>query len=1003
MHPSRMNFRYRSLPRVLTLCLVAALAALGGARPGDAAGNTYYVAPGGNDGWNGSQSAPFRQIRRALQVVRAGDTVLVADGSYLGFDASLTGTASAPITIRAVGSNAVVTPTTDRGDDRDNIHVMSSAYVVLDGLRSFNGPRSAVRINTSHHVTVRNGVYGDNGTWGIFTNHSDDLLIERNTCYGSKIEHGIYASNSGDRPIIRRNVVYNNAANGIHVNGDRYAGGDGLITGALIEYNVVYNNGVKGGSGINMDGVQYSTVRNNLLFNNHATGIACYQGGGAAGPRGMQILHNTIDMASDARWALQFLATTGPNVVRNNVLYNRNTAKGGLEFGNYTDVQNVDTDYNVLDRVTTDYGSSVMTLAQWQGHGKDRSSFSAAPSSLFVNPAAGDYHLLSSAPVVNRGQTLTSVQDDLDGKVRPQGTSSDIGCYELAGSTPSTYTLSGKVTLGSSGLAGVTLTSGSRTVTTGSDGSYAFTGLPTASYTVTPSKSGYTFSPTSQTVTLGSNQTAVNFTASTTMSPQSGFLRGVNLYGPAVTIEGNRWLSFADAKVQGLSVSGAGTWSGSYSFPLSPSADADTKTMLQSCVYSGSRFNVRQVLANGEYDVYLWTIENYQSNYRSLDIRVEGALVASGLGNLPLGSWRKYGPYRASVKDGALDLEVSRTRGDAVLMGFALFGSGSTPTPTTYSLSGRVTLGTGGLAGATVKTSSLTVISGTDGSYTFSGLAAGTYTVSASKSGYTVSPASRSVTVGPSQTGVDFAATAIAPATYRLAGKVTLDTAGLSGVLVQAGTQSVSTGADGSYAFSGLAAGSYTVKASKSGYTFSPASQAVTLGPDKSGVNFAATAVPSSSGYFRGINLGGPAVTIGGQRWLSHSEALGQGLSVSGAGTWSGSYTFPLSPSADTDTRTMLQSCLYSESKFNLRQALPSGQYDVYLWTIENWRSSYRSLSVRAEGATVASGIGTLPLGSWRKYGPYRVTVQDGSLDLEVARAYGDAVLFGLSIQGAGQ
>src|SRR5204863_76748 len=43
---------------------------------------------------------------------------------------------------------------------------------------------------------------------------------------------------------------------------------------------------------------------------------------------------------------------------------------------------------------------------------------------------------------------------------------------------------------------------------------FTFTGLANGSYTVTPSKTGFTFSPTSQPVTVnGANVTAVNFTA----------------------------------------------------------------------------------------------------------------------------------------------------------------------------------------------------------------------------------------------------------------------------------------------------------------------------------------------------------------------------------------------------------------------------------------------------------------------------------------------------------
>ena len=108
-----------------------------------------------------------------------------------------------PITIRATGANAVVTVTTDRPDNRDTIFITFSDWIVVDGLRASNANRAAVRIDQSHHVTVRNGVFGNNGTWGIFTDFSDDTLLEGNECFGSVGEHGIYVSNSSDRPVVR--------------------------------------------------------------------------------------------------------------------------------------------------------------------------------------------------------------------------------------------------------------------------------------------------------------------------------------------------------------------------------------------------------------------------------------------------------------------------------------------------------------------------------------------------------------------------------------------------------------------------------------------------------------------------------------------------------------------------------------------------------------------------------------------------------------------------------
>jgi parallel beta-helix repeat protein len=409
---------------IVAIGLVAAFSAAAGAA-------TYYVSPSGDDANPCTSPLPCREIRQPLTFVAAGDTILVADGSYKGFDVfDVHGGPGAPITIQAQGTGAVVLVTNDRPDNRDTIFITFSSDVVVDGLRAFNAIRAAVRVDQSPRITVRNGVFGNNMTWGIFTDFSDDLLLEGNECYGSIEEHGIYVSNSGDRPVVRANRVHDNNASGIQLNADLSAGGDGIITGALIENNVAWGNGVLGGAAINLDGVQDSVVRNNLLYDNHATGIVNYMGDGAEGPRGMSILHNTVDQAVDGRWALLMWNTTGPNLVRNNILHNRNPSRGGITYLDPIDVTNTDSDYNIMDLVTPDDGNTVYTLAEWQALGHEPHSLSAPLASLFVDPDAGDYHLSPTSPAVDAGQTLPQVPVDIEGNLRPQGAASDVGAYE---------------------------------------------------------------------------------------------------------------------------------------------------------------------------------------------------------------------------------------------------------------------------------------------------------------------------------------------------------------------------------------------------------------------------------------------------------------------------------------------------------------------------------------------------------------------------------------------
>jgi hypothetical protein len=81
--------------------------------------------------------------------------------------------------------------------------------------------------------------------------------------------------------------------------------------------------------------------------------------------------------------------------------------------------------------------------------------------------------------------------------------------------------------------------------------------------------------------------------------------------------------------------------------------------------------------------------------------------------------------------------------------------------------------------------------------------------------------------------------------TYAISGRVTdAQSAGLAGVVVSDGAgRSATTDQVGNYALTGLPAGTYTLRASKGGWTFSPASRTVVVPPDATGQDFVGTAV----------------------------------------------------------------------------------------------------------------------------------------------------------------
>jgi hypothetical protein len=408
---------------------------------------TYYVSPSGSDSNAGTQAAPWRTLQKAGDVARADDDVVVTPGTYQGFRPRNSGTLAAPVRFLAQ-PGVIVTSPGPANANSDNIWVRDVDYVVIDGFESRNAPRAGVAVQgepdaNAIGITIRNCFCHDNGRWGIFTGFARDLLIEHNETSYSAAEHGIYVSNSGDRPIVRRNHVHHNRASGIQLNADPAQqgpdptdpGGDGIITDALVEANVIHDNGAAGGAAINLASVRTSLFRDNLLYNNHASGIAGWDDGNGTewGTQENDFVGNTIVQASDGRFAIGLINGSVNNTVLNNILLHPGT-RGSLNVDPGS-LPGLVSDYNiVVNRFSDD--DLFYDLATWRAMtGLEAHSVIATASALFADAAANDFHLALSSPAIDAGTFLDNLPRDLDGDPRPQGASFDIGADEIASNT----------------------------------------------------------------------------------------------------------------------------------------------------------------------------------------------------------------------------------------------------------------------------------------------------------------------------------------------------------------------------------------------------------------------------------------------------------------------------------------------------------------------------------------------------------------------------------------
>ncbi len=277
-------------------------------------GNIYYVAPNGNDSWDGKADTPqggnrgpWKTIQHAANVLNPGDTVYVRAGTYYGpIQITRSGNATQGyITFRNYPGEKPVITRNDQNTGIDTVRGIGVSYIKFIGFHLFKGVRGGIIFyGPGSHIEIR-----------------DNEVEEQNANipYERRLGHAINVTAYKDRPM--SHIIIDN--NHVHHNhtGNPYVGGaynEALTVLGQVEYfqvtnnrvhdndfigldiighqrgsfsvfginrhgrvanNICYRNGVRKewASSLYVDGAEYLIVENNIVYGNYGLGITISQ------------------------------------------------------------------------------------------------------------------------------------------------------------------------------------------------------------------------------------------------------------------------------------------------------------------------------------------------------------------------------------------------------------------------------------------------------------------------------------------------------------------------------------------------------------------------------------------------------------------------------------------------------------------------------------------------------------------------------------------------------
>ena len=243
----------------------------------------YYVPPSGNDADPGTLERPLRTIQQAVNMVRAGDTIILRAGTYLErVKIMRSGTASLPITLTAYQGE---TATIDGGENIALVTAGPVSYWIIAGLRFQSTNKHTLRFGwfleaITDHITLRNNyIKGAVFTVGhnqLFENNEMDGsgYTDRDGYGGINDSHGDLGDEATHHNIYRNNFIHdftNFNARGIWTQGRTHDN--------IIEFNRIENIWSSGlGQCIDLDAGQTGLVQWRQIVRNNTVTDCSYVG-----------------------------------------------------------------------------------------------------------------------------------------------------------------------------------------------------------------------------------------------------------------------------------------------------------------------------------------------------------------------------------------------------------------------------------------------------------------------------------------------------------------------------------------------------------------------------------------------------------------------------------------------------------------------------------------------------------------------------------------------------